>query len=103
MNFLRDRKGLSTPDAYSLASIGIDFRIAEAVDAVQVVYGAIPKKDIQEQSGLLDPEVKPLSPPAMLCRPAHAGALPCPVVWQARHRKAIRASLSGRGTCANAS
>jgi len=44
VNFLRDRKGLSTPDAYSLASIGIDFRIAEAVDAVQVFYGAIPKK-----------------------------------------------------------
>jgi acetamidase/formamidase len=44
VNFLRDRQGLSTADAYSLASIGIDFRIAEVVDAVQVVYGAIPKK-----------------------------------------------------------
>ena len=44
VNFLRDRKGLSTADAYSLASIGVDLRIAEVVDAVQVVYGAIPKK-----------------------------------------------------------
>src|SRR5215510_9510464 len=44
VNFLRDRKGLSAADAYSLASIGVDFRIAEAVDAVQMVYGAIPKK-----------------------------------------------------------
>jgi len=44
VNFLRDKKGLSTADAYSLASIGVDFRIAEVVDAVQVVYGAIPKK-----------------------------------------------------------
>jgi acetamidase/formamidase len=43
VNFLRDKKGLSTADAYSLASIGVDFRIAEVVDAVQVVYGAIPK------------------------------------------------------------
>jgi acetamidase/formamidase len=41
--FLRDRKGLSTADAYSLASIAVDFRVAEAVDAVQVIYGAIPK------------------------------------------------------------
>jgi acetamidase/formamidase len=32
------------PDAYALASIGVDFRVAEAVDAVQVVYGMIPKK-----------------------------------------------------------
>jgi acetamidase/formamidase len=44
IGFLRDKKGLSAADAYSLASIGIDFRIAEVVDAVQVVYGAIPKK-----------------------------------------------------------
>ena len=44
VNFLRDKKGLSTADAYSLASIAVDFRIAEVVDAVQLVYGAIPKK-----------------------------------------------------------
>jgi acetamidase/formamidase len=44
VNFLHDKKGLSVADAYSLASIGVDFRIAEVVDAVQVVYGAIPKK-----------------------------------------------------------
>jgi acetamidase/formamidase len=44
VNFLRDRKGLSPADAYSLASIAVDFRVAEAVDAVQMVYGAIPKK-----------------------------------------------------------
>jgi acetamidase/formamidase len=43
VEFLRDRKGLSAADAYSLASIGVDFRVAEAVDAVQMVYGAIPK------------------------------------------------------------
>jgi acetamidase/formamidase len=44
VNFLRDRKGLSAADAYALASIAVDFRVAEAVDAVQMVYGAIPKK-----------------------------------------------------------
>jgi len=44
VNYLRETRGLSAADAYALASIGIDFRIAEVVDAVQVVYGAIPKK-----------------------------------------------------------
>jgi acetamidase/formamidase len=43
VDFLRDRKGLSVADAYALASVAVDFRVAEAVDAVQVVYGAIPK------------------------------------------------------------
>jgi len=28
----------------ALASIAVDFRVAEAVDSVQVIYGAIPKK-----------------------------------------------------------
>ena len=42
--FLRERFGLSAPDAYALASIGVDFRVAEAVDSVQVIYGTIPKK-----------------------------------------------------------
>jgi acetamidase/formamidase len=43
VDFLRERKGLSAADAYALASIAVDFRVAEAVDAVQMVYGAIPK------------------------------------------------------------
>jgi acetamidase/formamidase len=44
VRYLMETRGLSAADAYSLASIGIDFRIAEVVDAVQVVYGAIPKR-----------------------------------------------------------
>jgi acetamidase/formamidase len=44
VGFLRQAKGLSAADAYALASIGVDFRVAEAVDAVQMVYGMIPKK-----------------------------------------------------------
>jgi acetamidase/formamidase len=44
VRYLRETRGLSAADAYSLASIGIDFRIAEVVDAVQLVYGAIPKR-----------------------------------------------------------
>ena len=42
--FLRDRKGLSAADAYALGSVGVDFRVGEAVDAVQMVYGMIPKR-----------------------------------------------------------
>jgi acetamidase/formamidase len=44
VEFLRTTCGLSTADAYALASVVVDFRVAEAVDAVQMVYGAIPKK-----------------------------------------------------------
>ena len=44
VDFLREEFGLSAADAYSLASIGVDFRVAEAVDSVQMVYGMIPKR-----------------------------------------------------------
>jgi acetamidase/formamidase len=43
VRFLMREKELTTEDAYSLASLGVDFRIAEAVNIVQVVYGLIPK------------------------------------------------------------
>lgn len=42
--FLQREKGLSAADAYSLASIAVNYVVAEAVDQVQMVYGAIPKK-----------------------------------------------------------
>ena len=42
--FLQRERGLSAQDAYALASIGVNYIIAEAVDHVQMVYGAIPKK-----------------------------------------------------------
>ena len=44
VEFLQQRFGLSAADAYSLASIAVDFRVAEAVDSTQVIYGIIPKK-----------------------------------------------------------
>jgi len=44
VEFLEQRFGLTPADAYSLASIGVDFRVAEAVDSTQVIYAAIPKK-----------------------------------------------------------
>ena len=44
VEFLRENFALSAADAYALASIAVDFRIGEAVDSVQLVYGAIPKR-----------------------------------------------------------
>jgi acetamidase/formamidase len=43
IDMLREKRGLSAADAYSLASVAVDFRIAEAVDSVQMVYGMVPK------------------------------------------------------------
>jgi acetamidase/formamidase len=51
VRFLQERFGLSAPDAYALASIGVDFRVAEAVDSVQVIYGMIPKKLFKKNPG----------------------------------------------------
>jgi acetamidase/formamidase len=42
--FLQRERGLSPADAYSLASIGVNYIVGEAVDGVLMVYGAIPKK-----------------------------------------------------------
>jgi acetamidase/formamidase len=44
VDFLREEFGLSPQDAYSLASLAVDFHVAEAVDSVQMVYGMVPKK-----------------------------------------------------------
>ena len=42
--FLQREQGLSAADAYSLASIAVDYVVGEAVDQVQMVYGSIPKR-----------------------------------------------------------
>ena len=42
--FLAQRAGLSDAEAYALCSLAVDFRIGEAVNSVQMVYGMIPKK-----------------------------------------------------------
>ena len=44
--FLQREKGLSPADAYSLASIAVNYVIAEAVDDVQMVYGGHPEEDL---------------------------------------------------------
>jgi acetamidase/formamidase len=44
MAFLKTRYGLNDADAYSLSSVGIDFRVGEAVDSNLMIYGVIPKR-----------------------------------------------------------
>jgi acetamidase/formamidase len=41
--FLVEEKGLTPEKAYSLASIAVDFHVAEAVDQTQIITGKIPK------------------------------------------------------------
>jgi acetamidase/formamidase len=43
VSFLVAERGLSTAKAFSLASIAVDFHVAEAVDLTQVVSAKIPK------------------------------------------------------------
>ena len=43
VDFLVEEKGLTPAQALSLASIGVDFHVGEAVDLTQVVTGFIPK------------------------------------------------------------
>ncbi len=42
--FLVEEHGLTPARAFSLASIAVDFQVAEAVDLTQVVAGKIPKR-----------------------------------------------------------
>ena len=50
VDFLMKEKGLDAGAAYALASIAVDFRIAEAVNLVQVVYGMIPKAIFKQKT-----------------------------------------------------
>jgi len=48
VDFLAEEQGLSRSQAFSLASIAVDFRVAEAVDLTQVVTAFIPKAIFME-------------------------------------------------------
>ena len=43
VEFLVEEKGLTQAKAFSLASVAVDFRVAEVVDGTQVITGNIPK------------------------------------------------------------
>jgi len=44
VELLQQKAGLSAAEAYALASLSVDFRIAEAVNIIKLVYGMIPKQ-----------------------------------------------------------
>jgi acetamidase/formamidase len=44
VELLQEKAGLTAAEAYSVASLGVNFSVAEAVDSVQLIYGTIPKK-----------------------------------------------------------
>jgi acetamidase/formamidase len=50
VGFLQQKAGLSAADAYALASLSVDFRVAEAVNDVKMIYGMIPKKLFKQGS-----------------------------------------------------
>lgn len=50
VEFLGQRARLSAAEAYALASLAADFRVAEAVNGVKMVYGVIPKKLFAERA-----------------------------------------------------
>lgn len=43
VDFLMQEKRLDAKSAYAVASVGVDFRVAEAVNLNQLIYGMIPK------------------------------------------------------------
>ena len=51
VTFLQQRASLSAAEAYALASLAVDFRVGEAVNNVQMVYGMIPKKLFKQNPG----------------------------------------------------
>jgi acetamidase/formamidase len=48
VELLQARAGLTAAEAYAVASLAVDFRVAEAVDSVQLIYGTIPKKLLKQ-------------------------------------------------------
>jgi acetamidase/formamidase len=44
VNFLGRERGMTPGDAYAFSSIATNFGVAENVNYVRVIYGAIPKK-----------------------------------------------------------
>jgi acetamidase/formamidase len=49
VELLRERAGVTAAEAYAIASMGVDFKVAEAVDSVQIIYGTVPKKFFREK------------------------------------------------------
>lgn len=44
MRYLRDARGLTWAEAYSLASLAVDFRVTQVVDGPRGVHAMLPKR-----------------------------------------------------------
>ena len=49
VELLQEKAGLTAAEAYAIASMGVDFKVAEAVDSVQLIYGTVPKRLFKEK------------------------------------------------------
>jgi acetamidase/formamidase len=51
VELLQEKAGVTAAEAYAIASMGVDFRVAEAVDSVQLIYGVVPKRFFKQNPG----------------------------------------------------
>ena len=49
VELIQEKAGVSAAEAYAIASMGVDFKVAEAVDSVQLIYGTVPKRLFKEK------------------------------------------------------
>ena len=49
VELLQEKGGVTAAEAYAIASMGVDFKVAEAVDSVQMIYGTVPKTFFKEK------------------------------------------------------
>src|SRR5262249_22294941 len=50
VELLQQKAGVTVAEAYAIASMGVDFKVAEAVDSVQLIYGTVPKKFFKQNA-----------------------------------------------------
>jgi len=50
VELLQAKAGVTAAEAYAIASMGVDFRVAEAVDSMLLIYGVVPKKFFKQNS-----------------------------------------------------
>jgi acetamidase/formamidase len=44
VELIQEKAGVTTAEAYAIASMGVDFRVGEAVDSTLLIYGVVPKR-----------------------------------------------------------
>ena len=44
VELIQKKAGVTAAEAYAIASMGVDFRVGEAVDSTLLIYGVVPKK-----------------------------------------------------------